>query len=362
MNPLQYGIELVEHGLVPDVLVRLGIRRMCRQRLQQLGPVGSARRAAAEQSIDASLRSGPIALLTDKANEQHYELPPEFFTAVLGPRMKYSCCLWDEGVSTLAQAEEAALRVTCDRASLANGQEILELGCGWGSLSLWMAEHFPGARITAMSNSAPQRRFIEERIARLGLTNLRVVTADINRFEPLASAGFGERFDRVVSIEMIEHLRNYERLLSRVASWLKPEGRLFVHCFCHRDATYAFETDGAANWMGRHFFSGGMMPSADLLTQFSRDLTVERQWTWNGDHYGRTAECWLANLDQRRDQVLPVLARVYGPRAARRWFHRWRVFFLAVAELFGYEGGEPWCVTHSLLAPTAARTLVATCR
>lgn len=361
MNPLQYGIELVERGFVPDAVVRLGIRQLCRQRLAQLSAVGPGRCAIGETPLDEALRSGPIAPLAEKANEQHYELPPEFFAAVLGPRMKYSCCLWDDGVTTLAQAEEAALQVTCDRAMLADGQSILELGCGWGSLSLWMAERYPQADIMAMSNSALQRQHIEEQIARRGLINLRVVTANVNDFEPDRSAMFGAPFDRVVSIEMFEHLRNYERLLAQVASWLKPDGRLFVHHFCHRDASYAFETDGASNWMGRYFFSGGMMPSTDLLTHFSRDLTVEHRWIWNGDHYRRTAECWLAHLDQRRDTLLPVLVRAYGPRDARRWFHRWRVFFLAVAELFGYDGGQPWCVAHSLLTPSMARMLAATC-
>jgi len=353
MSLLTPGIELVERGLLPDALVRLAIRHLCRQRLAQLDSTRADEWEPWEMSLRNALHSGPIAPLAEKANEQHYELPPEFFAAVLGPRRKYSCCFWDEGISTLAAAEEAALQITCDRAELADGQEILELGCGWGSLSLWMAERYPRARVTAMSNSSPQRHYIEQQAARRSLRNLRVITANIDDFRPERSDDFGERFDRIVSIEMFEHLRNYERLFACLASWLKPDGRLFVHHFCHRDTSYAFETQGAADWMGRYFFSGGMMPSADLLTHFSRHLAVHRHWTWNGDHYRRTAECWLVNLDEQRDKVLPILARAYGPRGARRWFHRWRMFFLAVAELFGYRDGQTWYVKHSLLMPTS---------
>lgn len=359
MSLLQRGIDLTERGYLPDALVRLSIRRLCRQRLADLSARTHGSADVAEVAFRTALRGAPIAPLAEKANEQHYELPPEFFAAVLGPRMKYSCCLWTDGVPTLAAAEEAALQATCEHAGLADGQQILELGCGWGSLSLWMAEHYPNARITAMSNSTPQRRYLEAQIGNRGLDNLRVVTANISDFEPRAADGFAARFDRVVSVEMFEHMRNYERLLARIASWLESDGRLFVHHFCHREASYAFETEGAANWMGRYFFSGGLMPSAGLLAHFDRDLAVERRWTWSGEHYRRTAECWLANLDRRRDEVLPVLARAYGPRDARRWLQRWRMFFLAVAELFGFDGGRPWHIVHQVLAPTRTRTLTA---
>jgi cyclopropane-fatty-acyl-phospholipid synthase len=343
MNTWSWGIEAVERGLVPDALTRLAIRRLCRARLNETGAAATdVRRQDAD--FHASLRQGPIAPLPEKANEQHYELPPEFFAAVLGPRRKYSCCYFADRDTSLAEAEEAALAITCERARLADGQEILELGCGWGSLTLWMAERYPYARIMAVSNSRPQRGWIVGEAAARGLKNVRVITADMNDFE--ADAG---RFDRVVSVEMFEHMRNYDRLLANIARWLRSDGKLFVHLFCHRDRCYPFETAGADNWMGRHFFSGGIMPSADLLRQFNRDLTVVRHQVWNGDHYRRTAEAWLARLDAARDDVLQILRQDATSAEARRRFQRWRVFFLAVAELFGYDGGEQWFVSHYLL-------------
>jgi len=346
MSVLEFGIAAVERGLIPDMVTRMAIRRLCRERLReslrQHGDLDDSSHAMFRESMC----SGPIALVPDKANQQHYELPPEFFAAVLGPRRKYSCCYFPNESSTLADAEEAALAVTCQRAELADGQEILELGCGWGSLALWMSERFPQSRITAVSNSAPQRHFIEVQAASRGLSNLRVITADMNDFAPST-----QDFDRVVSVEMFEHMHNYEQLLARIASWLRPEGKLFIHIFCHRSLSYAFETDGAANWMGRHFFTGGMMPSVDLLRQFNRTLTVTRQHSWSGRHYQRTAEAWLANLDSRRDEVMRILATVYGTANASRWLNRWRTFFLAVAELFGFADGDEWHVAHYLMEP-----------
>jgi cyclopropane-fatty-acyl-phospholipid synthase len=247
--------------------------------------------------------------------------------------------LWD-GANTLADAEAASLAETCRRAELADGQDILELGCGWGSLSLWMAERYPGSRITAVSNSRPQREYIEGQARARGLANLAVLTDDMNRF---AAPG---RYDRVVSVEMFEHMRNYSLLLNRIHGWLRPGGKLFVHIFCHRSFAYPFETDGDDNWMGKWFFTGGIMPSDDLLARFQDDLRLERQWRWNGVHYQRTAEAWLENLDRRRKDVMPVLRAAYGERDAVRWFHRWRMFFLAVSELFGFRGGEEWFVGH----------------
>jgi cyclopropane-fatty-acyl-phospholipid synthase len=282
------------------------------------------------------------------ANQQHYELPPEFFAAILGPRRKYSCCYFTSDNSTLAEAEEEALAATCQRAELADGQEILELGCGWGSLSLWMAERYPHSRITAVSNSTPQRHFIEAVALSRGFGNLCVIAADMNDFSPGK-----QTFDRVVSVEMFEHMRNYDRLLGRIASWLRPRAKLFIHIFCHRSLSYPFEMDGAANWMGRHFFTGGIMPSADLLKQFDRSLNVTRQYSWNGQHYQRTAEAWLANLDARREEALGILAAVHGASESHRWLNRWRMFFLAVSELFGYAGGDEWHVAHYLMEPVA---------
>lgn len=345
MSMTAFGIAAVELGLVPDVVTRAGIRRLCRARLD------SETRSAAtlEPQLIEALRTGPIARVPEKANEQHYELPPEFFGEVLGAHRKYSCCYFESPSSTLDEAEAAALRITCERARLEDGQQVLELGCGWGSLSLWMAERYPQSRITALSNSAPQRMFIEGLARERGLKNLRIVTADMNDFDPAALGG-ESGFDRVVSVEMFEHMHNYERLLQRIAGWLRPQGRLFVHIFCHRKFAYLFDTAADDDWMGRHFFTGGAMPAEDLLTRFDTDLRRVERHCWNGDHYRRTAEAWLANLDRRRGVVMPILVRAYGEREAKRWFHRWRVFFLAVAELFGYGRGDEWFVTHQLFA------------
>ena len=349
MSLLSLSLDAVERGLIPDVLTRAAIRRLCEQRLRDCDRGNDVANSRALEGFVESMRSGPIAPVPEKANEQHYELPPEFFAAVLGPHRKYSSCFWPTSETSLAEAEAASLEITCERADLADGQDVLELGCGWGSLSLWMAERFHNSRITAVSNSAPQRRFIETEAASRGLTNLRVITADINQF-----ATDPHRFDRVVSVEMFEHMRNYERLLERIASWLRPDGKLFVHHFCHRQFAYPFETDGDTNWMGRCFFTGGLMPSENMLSHFNRHMTVIEQWRWDGTHYQRTSEAWLANLDAHRLEVLPILEATYGPEAAQRWFHRWRLFFLAVAELFGYANGTEWFVSHSLLQRNGA--------
>ncbi|GDY10609.1 cyclopropane-fatty-acyl-phospholipid synthase [Planctomycetia bacterium] len=349
MSLLSLSLDAVERGLIPDVLTRAAIRRLCEQRLRDCDRGNDVANSRALEGFVESMRSGPIAPVPEKANEQHYELPPEFFAAVLGPHRKYSSCFWPTAETSLAEAEAASLEITCERADLADGQDVLELGCGWGSLSLWMAERFHNSRITAVSNSAPQRRFIETEAASRGLTNLRVITADINQF-----ATDPHRFDRVVSVEMFEHMRNYERLLERIASWLRPDGKLFVHHFCHRQFAYPFETDGDTNWMGRCFFTGGLMPSENMLSHFNRHMTVIEQWRWDGTHYQRTSEAWLANLDAHRLEVLPILEATYGPEAAQRWFHRWRLFFLAVAELFGYANGTEWFVSHSLLQRNGA--------
>ena len=339
-RPADGVLGLAERGLVPDVLLRAGIRRMCEARLRDEhadDPDAAARRNAA---LIAELRQSPVAIHTDAANRQHYELPPGFFTRCLGPRLKYSGCYYPTGNETLAQAEEAMLALYGERAELADGQEILELGCGWGSLTLWMAQHYPNARITAVSNSAPQRAFIEAQCRERGFANVRVITCDVNRLELPAS-----NFDRCVSVEMFEHMRNYATLLGRIGGWLRPGGKLFVHIFCHRTLLYPFETEGEGNWMGRHFFTGGLMPASDTLLWFQDTLRIDERWLLDGTHYERTANHWLANQDARRDDVMAILRQAYGD-AAPLWFQRWRMFWMACAELFGYDGGREWMVTH----------------
>lgn len=334
-------IELAETGLIPDSLVRLGIRRLLGRRLAKVTPDDLAR-------FVADLSASPLAVETDAANRQHYEVPAEFFQQVLGPRLKYSACLFPATDATLAQAEEAMLRQTCLRAEIEDGMSILELGCGWGSLTLWIAEQFPACDVTAVSNSASQRRFIERRAGDIGLTNVRVITADMREFAT------DRRFDRVVSVEMFEHMRNFELLFRRVSNWLSDDGKTFVHVFCHRDTPYLFETEGAANWMGRHFFTGGMMPSEGLFSRFAADLKIERQWRVNGLHYWRTCEAWLRNLDRHRTSILARFRQDLSSREARKSVQRWRIFFMACAELFRYRGGDEWFVAHYLFQPVAA--------
>jgi len=331
----QLAIDLAERGWIPLAGLRAGVRRLLRQRLRD---------AAEGPSVDAFVReleASPIALVPEKANEQHYELPPEFFELTLGRHLKYSGAYWPDGVTTLDDAELAMLELTAERAGLEDGQEILELGCGWGSLTLHMARAFPNARITAVSNSAPQRRFIEARAP----DNVRVVTADMNDLVARDDGSLGGPFDRVVSVEMFEHMRNYRALLKRIRSWLRDDGRLFVHVFCHRRFAYPFETEGSDNWMGRYFFTGGIMPSFDLLPHFDEDLVVEERWAVDGTHYEKTARAWRENLEAREAEVMRVLRETYGAEAPR-WLHRWRLFFLACEELFGYRGGSEWLVGH----------------
>ncbi len=333
-------LGMAERGLMPDSVLRAGIRRMCAQRLgveSAGGPEATSRRFQGQIDL---LRESPVAIHTDAANRQHYELPPAFFQHCLGPRLKYSSCYYPTGKESLAEAEQAMLSLYGERAALVDGQDVLELGCGWGSLTLWMAQRYPNSNITAVSNSRPQREFIESRCRELSLGNVRVITCDVNQLELLAN-----QFDRCVSIEMFEHMRNYATLLGRISQWLRPGGALFVHIFCHKTLLYPFETGGADNWMGRHFFTGGLMPSADTLLWFQKHLRIEQRWLVDGTHYQRTADHWLAEQDKHREEVMPVLREAYGD-AAGLWFQRWRMFWMSCAELFGYDHGREWMVGH----------------
>ncbi len=342
MNTAEKILNWTEEGFVPDKVIRHGIRRLIQQRLNELQSKDCEAMAVSQREFIQQMRKAHIAPLPEKANEQHYEIPGEFYQRVLGRRLKYSCGYWPAKVQELDAAEEAALQETCQRARLEDGLDILELGCGWGSLTLWMAEHYPHSRITAVSNSNSQREYITLQAKRRGLKNVHVITCDMNRF--LSSAAY----DRIVSVEMLEHMRNYYRLFQNIHEWLNPNGLFFMHIFCHRSVPYAFMDQGPSDWMSRYFFSGGMMPSDDLPLFFQDHLKLLDRWRWDGTHYQKTANAWLANLDTRRENLLPLFERIYGSEHASQWIRRWRMFFMACAELFGFDSGQQWWVSHYL--------------
>ncbi len=342
MSLVTVATTVIERVPVPDAVTAAGISflvdRTCRKLARRAGGVS-------ELEFARVMAGHPIAVRPDAANAQHYEVKSEFFGLVLGPRRKYSCCLYRTPTDTLAAAEEHALVETAVHAGLANGQDILELGCGWGSLSLWMAERYPDARITAVSNSHRQRTHIEAEAAVRGFGNLRVITADMNDFAT------NDTFDRVVSVEMFEHMTNWQSLLARVHDWLRPDGRLFLHVFSHRSAPYLFDLADKEDWIAQHFFTGGIMPSHGLIRHVATSFEVESEWRWTGEHYARTARDWLANMDRRETEVMAVLRDVYGAEAGL-WKRRWRLFFLATAGLFGHAGGAEWGVSHFRLHPS----------
>lgn len=335
-------MPVVERDLVPDGLVRRFVRWQVQRNLARFEQTGVDERHAAKLALIDRFRHSPIAIHTAVPNQQHYELPAAFFQLVLGRHLKYSACYWPDGVQTLDQAEEAMLRLTCERAGIEDGMTVLDVGCGWGSLSLWIAQHYPYCQVRAISNSRTQQAFIEQQAQARSLTNIVAQVADIAAFDT------DQRFDRVLSIEMFEHMKNYARLMSHIARWLKPGGQLFVHHFSHRENVYEFDHTQPNNWMARTFFTGGTMPSDDLLLYFQRDLTVINHWRVNGTHYQRTLNAWLARMDAQRDRIRPILLEVYGADQVLRWWVYWRLFFIACAEVFGIRKGQAYFVTHLL--------------
>ncbi len=330
----------LQRDLIPDLVLRAGSRFGAGARVRREARGGIEVQEQRLRALLGRMSSGPIAEETDSANDQHYELPAEFFGLFLGPRRKYSGCLWADGVTDLAGAEDAMLALTCARAGIQDGMDVLDLGCGWGSLSLWLAEHYPNARILGVSNSHGQREYIEAEAERRGLDNLEIVTQDVNDFDA------DRAFDRVVSVEMFEHMRNWQELLRRISTWLKPDGKLFVHVFSQRRLPYLFQ----GTWAAERFFTAGLMPSHDLMSHFQRDLVLEERWAVPGTHYARTLQAWLRNLDAQRGEALRILGRANPPSEARRLLGTWRLFLLSTDEIWKWRSGDEWLVSHYLLA------------
>ena len=332
-------IELAEKGIIPDYFIRQGIVRNCENRLNNENVSNTEKVSLKKQSWIQQMKDSPIALVPEKANEQHYEVPPAFFENVLGKHLKYSSGYWPDGVNSLDESEESMLELSFERAQLADGDSILELGCGWGSLTCYMASKLPNSKITAVSNSKDQKEHILNRCKNQGLDNIEVITADMNDFETK------DKYDRVVSIEMFEHMRNYKKLLSKISSWLHDDGKLFIHIFTHQSVVYPFENQGEADWMAREFFSGGMMPSHDLLLHFQDDLIIDDVWSMSGTHYEKTSLAWVNKMDANKDSIMKIFLKTYGDDA-KLWFQRWRIFFMSCEKLFGYNNGSEWGVSH----------------
>ena len=332
-------IELAEKGIIPDYFIRQGIVRNCENRLNNENVSNTEKVSSKKQSWIQQMKESPIALVPEKANEQHYEVPPAFFENVLGKHLKYSSGYWPDGVNSLDESEESMLELSFERAQLADGDSILELGCGWGSLTCYMASKLPNSKITAVSNSKDQKEHILNRCKNQGLDNIEVITADMNDF------GTENKYDRVVSIEMFEHMRNYKKLLSKISSWLHDDGKLFIHIFTHQSVVYPFENQGEADWMAREFFSGGMMPSHDLLLHFQDDLILDDVWSMSGTHYEKTSLAWVNKMDANKDSIMKIFLKTYGDDA-KLWFQRWRIFFMSCEKLFGYNNGSEWGVSH----------------
>jgi len=339
---ISFLIKLAEKKIIPDFIIRQGIRALLKKRVKSLVSKNPEENIQDKIQFIKKMNLSSIAVVPELANEQHYEIPAEFYNYCLGKHKKYSSCYWSEKTKNLDEAELLSLKLTSKHAKLTNGLNILELGCGWGSLTLWMAKNYPKSKITAVSNSSSQRLHIQEQAKKRKLKNISVITEDMNKFNPKA------RYDRVVSVEMIEHMRNHEKLFKKIASWLKPDGLFFMHIFVHKSQPYLFEVQESDDWMSQYFFSGGMMPSEDLPLFFQDDLKIIDQWSWSGVNYEKTANAWLKNIDLNKNKVMPVLKDIYGQKDSKKWFQRWRIFFMSCAELWGYQNGKEWKVAHYL--------------
>lgn len=331
-------LKLVDKGIIPDSLIKLKIKHLIKQRLQ------SEKKQFNIHKLVEELKESPIAVKTNEANVQHYELPVSFFNKILGQHLKYSCGLWLDNETCLNNAEKCMLDKTIERADIKDGQDILELGCGWGSLSLYLAQKYPNANIVAVSNSNSQREYIQSKAYRMNLSNLNIITADMNDFS------INKKFDRIVSIEMFEHMRNYQELFFKINHFLKLNGKLFVHVFSHKQLSYKFEIKDSSDWMSKYFFTGGIMPGENLFTHFQDHLYIEKKWHFNGLHYQKTAKAWLHNMDKSKVEIMSIFEKTYGSNQAKRWWNYWRIFFMSCAELWGYRDGKEWSISHYLFS------------